>query len=233
MVCFLLMAGLVLWGPLARAAADRADQTAERLRMVKIQIERRGIAAPAVLAAMVKVPRHRFVLPSHQSFAYADRPLPIGLGQTISQPYIVAAMTEALELNPGDKVLEIGTGSGYQAGILAEIVREVRTIEIFHELSQRAHKTLKSLGYKVVTRVGDGYLGWPQEAPFDKIIVTCAPSHVPPPLLDQLREGGRMVIPVGSAFQTQDLLLITKRKGKIRSKSLMPVRFVPLIRGRP
>ena len=158
--------------------------------MVSRQIEARDVRDPAVLRAMRTVPRHRFVPPSGQGQAYSDRPLPIGLGQTISQPYIVAYMTEVLELQPGDKVLEVGTGSGYQAAVLAEIVRDVFSMEIIDELSWRARGVLGKLGYDVCLRVDDGYLGWPEEAPFDKIIVTCAASHVPPPLLDQLADGG-------------------------------------------
>ena len=179
---------------------------------------------------MRTVPRHKFVPDELKAYAYEDRPLPIGCGQTISQPYIVALMTELLKVDEEDKVLEVGTGSGYQAAILSQIVREVYTIEIFEELGISAKRRLRELGYSnVKVRIGDGYYGWPEEAPFDAIIVTCAATHIPPPLIAQLREGGRMCIPVGGAFQVQNLMLVEKRDGKIMSRNILPVRFVPML----
>ncbi|HUT55998.1 MAG TPA: protein-L-isoaspartate(D-aspartate) O-methyltransferase [bacterium] len=198
-----------------------------RAAMVTEQIAARGITDPAVLAAMNKVPRHEFVPADMKPLAYTDQPLPIGNGQTISQPYIVAFMTQALELKPGDKVLEIGTGSGYQAAVLAETAGQVYSIEIIRELSERARETLDRLGYaRVITRCGDGYKGWPEHAPFDAVIVTAAPDHVPQPLVDQLAVGGRMVIPVGDHYQ--ELLRITKTRDGIKKEKLLPVRFVPM-----
>ena len=186
----------------------------------------------AVMAAMGKVPRHRFVPPSEEDFAYDNRPLPIGEGQTISQPYIVALMTDLLDLRPADRVLEVGTGSGYQAAVLAELVAKVYTIEIVEPLGRRAAKTLAELGYRnVEARVGDGYGGWPQAAPFDAIIVTAAPPEVPQPLIDQLKAGGRMVIPVGGSLMSQELLLVHKESdGRTTTRRALPVRFVPLTR---
>jgi protein-L-isoaspartate(D-aspartate) O-methyltransferase len=183
-----------------------------------------------VLAAMDKVPRHRFVPPAYRGEAYANRPLPIGHGQTISQPYIVALMTDLLNLKPGDNVLEIGTGSGYQAAILAELTQRVHSIEIIGPLGRRARQTLAENGYGGVRlRVGDGYYGWPEAAPFDAIVVTAAAGHVPPPLVKQLRPGGRMIIPVGTAFLTQHLMLVEKQAdGGILSRQILPVSFVPL-----
>lgn len=183
-----------------------------------------------VLDAMSAVPRHKFVPSSRAKYAYENRPLPIGHGQTISQPYIVALMTDLLEINPGDKVLEIGTGSGYQAAILAELTRSVYSIEIIEPLGKQAAKQLNELGYDFIqTRIGDGYYGWKKAAPFDRIIVTAAADHVPPPLIEQLNPGGRMVIPVGGHFMTQQLMLVEKSKdGKVRSRQILPVAFVPL-----
>ena len=202
---------------------------ARRQRMVEDQIRARGIKDPRVLAAMAAVPRHRFVPEAQAGSAYEDTPLPIGEGQTISQPYIVAYMTEALAPAPGARVLEIGTGSGYQAAVLAELVKEVYTIEIVPALAARAARTLKELGYtNVQTREGDGYLGWPERAPFDAVIVTAAPDHVPQPLIDQLRVGGRLVIPVGRGIQ--DLLVYEKRADALHEIARLPVRFVPLTR---
>jgi len=195
--------------------------------MVREQIEARGVKDSLVLAAMRKVPRHLFVPERYRGEAYADHPLPIGHGQTISQPYIVAYMTEALGLKGNEKVLEIGTGSGYQAAVLAEIVDSVFTIEIIPELARSAEQRLKNLGYRnVFVRCGDGYKGWPEHAPFDAIIVTAAPDHIPQPLVNQLKGGGRMVIPVGSMFQ--ELVLVVKRKEGIEKHPLLPVRFVPM-----
>jgi protein-L-isoaspartate(D-aspartate) O-methyltransferase len=209
---------------------DEAGLDQARERMIRSQLEApgRNIADPRVLAAMRKVPRHLFV-PSHQApFAYEDRPLPIGHGQTISQPYVVALMTEYLSPRPTDRVLEIGTGSGYQAAVLAELVAEVYSIEIVEPLATRARQTLLGLSYtNIHVRAGDGYLGWPEAAPFDAVIVTCAPDHVPRPLTDQLKDGGRMIIPVGQPGD-QELILLEKRQGKIERRGVLPVRFVPM-----
>jgi protein-L-isoaspartate(D-aspartate) O-methyltransferase len=211
----------------APAPSDEAKFAALRVRMVADQIEGRGVRDPAVLAAMRKVPRHRFVPESRSSQAYDDRPLPIGLGQTISQPYVVALMTELARPRAGTKVLEVGTGSGYQAAVLAEIVGTVETIEIVPELARRAETTLREMGYRNVrVFIGDGFDGRPQDAPFDAIVVTAAPETIPPPLLDQLAVGGRLVIPVGSA--EQELLVVTKTEGGYHRESVLPVRFVPM-----
>jgi len=185
---------------------------------------------PRVMNAIATVPRHEFVPPKLRSLAYENRPLPIGHGQTISQPYIVAIMTELLSVDAHSRVLEIGTGSGYQAAILAELVNEVYSIEIIKPLAEQAASRLTRLGYhKVKTLQGDGYYGWEQHAPFDAIIVTAAASHVPPPLIKQLKEGGRMIIPVGSPFMAQELLLVKKEEGdNITTRQILPVRFVPL-----
>jgi protein-L-isoaspartate(D-aspartate) O-methyltransferase len=210
-----------------QAANDSPEQRQARERMVRQQIEARGVRDPRVLEAMRKVPRHLFVPPAVRSFAYADTPLPIGHGQTISQPYIVAFMSEALELKGGERVLEIGTGSGYQAAVLAELAREVYSIEIVAPLAGEAEKRLKELGYtNIQVRVGDGYRGWPDAAPFDAIMVTAAPDHVPPTLVNQLAEGGRLVLPVGSFFQ--ELVRIRRTKQGSKQESLLPVRFVPM-----
>ena len=186
----------------------------------------------AVMAAMGKVPRHRFVPALQDIFAYENRPLPIGEGQTISQPYIVALMTDLLDPKPADSVLEVGTGSGYQAAVLAELVAKVTTIEIVAPLGRRAMRLLDELGYRNVTvRIGDGYGGWPAAAPFDAIIVTAAPATIPQPLIDQLRPGGRMVIPVGGSSDVQQLLVVEKHSdGRTTTRRTLPVRFVPLTR---
>ena len=208
-----------------------ADSTrrAERDRMVEEQIIPRGIKDPAVLAAVRRIPRHRFVPALYSAFAYHDGPLPIGHGQTISQPSLVALMTETLALQGAKKVLEVGTGSGYQAAVLAELVPHVFTIEIVEPLATEAARTLAELGYRNIhTRVGDGYRGWPEEAPFDAIIVTAAPDHVPQPLLDQLAVGGRLILPVGRYHQTLELYRRTA-EGYER-KIITFVRFVPLVR---
>jgi protein-L-isoaspartate(D-aspartate) O-methyltransferase len=195
--------------------------------MVETQIRARGIKDEAVLNTMFKVDRHRFVPEEIRHLAYSDRPLPIGEAQTISQPYIVALMTELLELEKRDRVLEVGTGSGYQAAILAELADHVYTIEIIEPLAQSAKTILKELGYgNIDVKIGDGYIGWKEFAPFDAIIVTCAPPHVPQPLLDQLKEGGRLVIPVGEYYQ--ELKKIIKVKGQIKSQNVIPVVFVPM-----
>ena len=197
--------------------------------MVENQIRRRGVTDQDVLAAMERVPRHEFVPEQYRDQAYEDYPLPIGYGQTISQPYIVALMTELLQLTNTDRVLEVGTGSGYQAAILAEIVAEVYTIEIIQELAAEARERLKRLGYhNVHVRHGDGYYGWEEHAPYDAIIVTAAPDHIPQPLVQQLRDGARMVIPVGPPGGYQTLWLVTKEKGKITKRNVTGVLFVPL-----
>jgi protein-L-isoaspartate(D-aspartate) O-methyltransferase len=202
-------------------------EAAHRDRMVETQIVSRGVKDPLVLAAMRKVPRHLFVPEEFRVHAYADGPLPIGEGQTISQPYIVAIMTELLELKGGEKVLEIGTGSGYQAAVLAEIAGEVYTIEIVKTLAERAEAQLTRLGYKNVhVTAGDGYRGWPAHAPFDGIIVTAAPDHVPKPLKDQLKVGARLVIPVGKYFQ--ELLVVERTTKGYKERNVIPVRFVPM-----
>jgi protein-L-isoaspartate(D-aspartate) O-methyltransferase len=212
--------------PAMEAQADFPEMRAD---MVENQIRRRGVSDPAVLAAMLKVGRHRFVPHDQMHLAYNDTPLPIGYGQTISQPYIVAYMTEILELEPTSRILEIGTGSGYQAAILAEICDSVFTIEVVPQLGDRADDILKSLGYRnVVVSIGDGYKGWPAKAPFDAILVTCAPSHVPKALREQLAEGGKMIIPVGEKY-VQELVLLEKKNGKLRQKAVLPVLFVPMV----
>jgi protein-L-isoaspartate(D-aspartate) O-methyltransferase len=209
--------------------AQENNFTVLRHHMVKTQIEARGINDPKVIRAFQKVERHRFILPEYLPKAYEDYPLPIDEGQTISQPYIVAFMTEALDLKPSNKILEIGTGSGYQAAILAEICDSVFTIEIFPKLGEKAKDLFSELGYKnIFSKIGDGYKGWPENAPFDAIIVTCSPTHIPQPLKDQLAEGGRMIIPIGS-YPSQSLVLLEKQKGKIKQKKILPVRFVPMI----
>jgi protein-L-isoaspartate(D-aspartate) O-methyltransferase len=202
-----------------------------RIRMVETQIRDRGVTNNEVLSAMKKVPRHLFVPQEYLDEAYNDYPLPIGYGQTISQPYIVAYMTEAVRPTSKKKALEIGTGSGYQAAVLAEIVDKVYTIEIIPELEKESAQRLKNMGYNnIICKYGDGYLGWPEYAPFDIIIVTAAPETIPGPLIDQLAEGGRMIIPVGAAGAVQELVLIIKRNGKTEIKRLSLVRFVPFKR---
>jgi protein-L-isoaspartate(D-aspartate) O-methyltransferase len=201
----------------------------QRNRMVENQISTRGIKDPHVISAMLKVERHLFVPDEYVKFAYNDTPLSIGYNQTISQPYIVAYMTEILELKPSDRVLEIGTGSGYQAAILAEIVKSVYTIEIVPQLGERAAKLLQKLGYKnIEVKFGDGYKGWAEHAPFDAIIVTCSPINIPAPLEEQLSEGGRMIIPVGERY-VQQLVFLVKKDGKLNRMKVMPVSFVPMV----
>ncbi len=214
---------------LALAGCSSGEEAYEELRerMVHTQIEARGVTSAPVLAAMLEVPRHRFVPRDLRGLAYIDSPLPIGEEQTISQPYIVALMTESLEPERGDRILEIGTGSGYQAAVLAEIVDTVYTIEIVPELAARAAALLDTLGYRnVMVRCGDGYDGWPEEAPFDGIIVTAAAPAIPTPLVRQLRVGGRIVIPIGAAFQ--ELEVYVKRDTGLELLSTLPVRFVPM-----
>jgi protein-L-isoaspartate(D-aspartate) O-methyltransferase len=213
--------------------APESEFATARDRMVRQQLAAPGrdITNARVLAIMGKVPRHEFVPETLRAQSYADHPLPIGYDQTISQPFIVAFMTEKLEPKPTDKVLEIGTGSGYQAAVLAGLVSNVFTIEIVEPLARRAGSDLKRLGYtNVMVRAGDGYKGWPDAAPFDAIIVTCAPERVPQPLVDQLKEGGRMIIPVG-AFGDQELYLLQKKQGRVEQRAVLPVRFVPMIGG--
>jgi protein-L-isoaspartate(D-aspartate) O-methyltransferase len=204
---------------------------AERNTMVRTQIAARGINDRRVLEAMRSVPRHLLIPKKQRRFAHADRPLPIGYGQTISQPYIVALMTELLELNPGEKVLEIGTGSGYQAAVLTELTPHVYTIEILKPLAESAAKTLRSLGYTTVTvKQGDGYYGCPEHGPYDAIIVTCAAGHLPPPLFKQLKPGGRIVIPMGDPGSYQELQVVTRdpKTGLPRHRSVCGVAFVPM-----
>jgi protein-L-isoaspartate(D-aspartate) O-methyltransferase len=206
-----------------------AGDDSKRLTMVENQIRRRGVTDLDVLRAMERVPRHEFVSGSQQSQAYADYPLSIGYGQTISQPYIVALMTELLKLTHDDKVLEIGAGSGYQAAILAEIVAEVYTVEIVEPLAAEARARLERLGYRNVhVRCGDGYGGWEEHAPYDGIVVTCAPDHVPPPLVEQLKDGGSLVVPVGPAGGYQTLWQITRQGEEIKKRDVTGVLFVPL-----
>lgn len=213
--------------------AQKSDDTTfleQRISMVKTQIVERGVNDPHVIGAMKSVPRHKFVPDKYITSAYDDNPLPIGYGQTISQPYIVAYMTEVLNLRKTSTVLEVGTGSGYQAAILSPIVKQVYTIEIISELAKSAAIRLKDLGYdNAEVAIGDGYYGWNKYAPFDAIIVTAAAGHIPPPLLEQLKNNGRMVIPVGCSFTVQNLILISKDgDGNITTRNLIPVRFVPL-----
>ncbi|MGI8601977.1 MAG: protein-L-isoaspartate(D-aspartate) O-methyltransferase [Verrucomicrobiales bacterium] len=214
-----------------RTVNDPTDNfSRERERMVAEQLAGplRDIKSEKVLDAMRSVPRHEFVPEGVRSLAYEDRPLPIGHGQTISQPYIVAFMTEKLEPRSTDRVLEIGTGSGYQAAVLARLVKEVRSIEIVEPLAEQAKKTLERLKVKNVHVLGgDGYKGWPEAAPFDAVIVTCAPDHVPRPLIDQLKEGGRMIIPVGER-EIQELYVLEKKAGNVEKRAVLPVRFVPM-----
>lgn len=233
-----LTLALAAGAAVAAASALVAAQdpwAARRERMVERQVAARGIADSATLAVLRSVPRHEFVPDRYRDAAYDDRPLPIGLGQTISQPYIVGYMTERLRPEATDRVLEVGTGSGYQAAVLAAIVDSVYTIEIFGELARAAEARLDRLGYdNVRVRHGDGYHGWPQAAPFDAVIVTAAAGHIPPALVEQLKPGGRMMIPVGSVHGVQTLILIEKAEdGTVTTQSLLPVRFVPLLRGTP
>lgn len=217
----------------AEAGEERFARERERMVAEQLATPERNITNRAVLEAMRKVPRHEFVPERSRADAYADHPLPIGAGQTISQPYIVAFMTQALETRATDRILEIGTGSGYQAAVLGELVGEVYSIEIVASLANQATADLKRLGVKnVKVRAGDGYAGWPEAAPFDAIIVTCAPEKVPQPLVDQLRDGGRMIIPVGEAGWDQTLYLLTKRGTNVARRAVLPVRFVPMT-GKP
>lgn len=234
----LLLSAILLIGSLPNVTCAQSPQKDTtwahqdvRNEMVRMQIAQRGITDEAVLRAMRQVPRHAFVPDVPHELAYTDRPLPIGHNQTISQPFIVAYMTEAVRPDATDRVLEVGTGSGYQAAVLAAIVDSVYTVEIIPELADEARNRLRRLGYRnVQVRTGDGYEGWRAHAPFDIIVVTAAPERIPPPLLDQLKPGGRMVIPVGPTDGTQQLLLVTKENGEVLTEELTPVRFVPFLR---
>jgi len=220
------MDALAPWAYAGEEEINGVSSTVLREQLVGL-IEAQGIYDEKVLAAMRKVPRHEFVPERYRDESYRNHPVPIGMEQTISQPFIVAYMTQMLKLEGGEKVLEIGTGSGYQAAVLAEIAGEVYTIEILKPLARRAEKTLKSLGYEnIFVKVGDGYQGWPEHADFDAVIVTAAPDHVPQPLVDQLKVGGRLVIPVGKLFQK--LILITKDENGVTTRDDLPVRFVPM-----
>ncbi|MBW1991176.1 MAG: protein-L-isoaspartate(D-aspartate) O-methyltransferase [Deltaproteobacteria bacterium] len=224
----MLLAPLILWRLKAQVPSSFAES---RRRMVQNQLQARDITDPRVLAAMGKVPRHRFVPAYLAPMAYSDQALPIGQGQTISQPYIVALMTQWAEVRPGDKVLEVGTGSGYQAAVLAELTDRVFTIELLPELARAAEARLKELGYhQVQVRIGDGYQGWPEEAPFDAILVTATAPEVPPSLAVQLKEGGRLVIPVGRPGFVQQLIRYRKVAGQLREEARLPVMFVPLVK---
>ncbi len=220
---------ILLLCPVVLLPDDRYDQ--QRERMVRQQIINRGIEHRPTIEAMRAVRRHIFVPEAQKRNAYHDGPLPIGYGQTISQPYIVAFMTEIVQPEPHHRVLEIGAGSGYQAAVLAEIVDEVYTIEIIPELGETAAARLRGLGYNnAEVKIADGYYGWEEHAPFDAIVVTAAAEHIPPPLVDQLKDGGKMVIPVGSPFFVQQLMLVEKKGEDITTRNLMPVRFVPFRR---
>ena len=234
------MAAIITGSSMAGVAAADSRNDARyrkaREQMIQRQIVARGVRHPGVLQAMMKVERHRFVPEAQRRYAYGDHPLPIGYGQTISQPYIVALMTAVLEPRRGQKVLEIGTGSGYQAAVLAVLYDTVYTIEIVEPLGKRADRLLSDLGFRNIrTRIGDGYKGWPEASPFNAIIVTCSPSHIPVPLQEQLAENGRMVIPVGEAGRTQRLVLMRKKQGRMVEETIIPVRFVPMVGpdGRP
>jgi len=224
----------ILYGVFSDASSQEKPETdpfwSERLAMVREQIAARGISDPSVLASMAAVRRHLFIDPSNADVAYSDRPIPIGHGQTISQPFIVALMTELLNLDSTDVVFELGTGSGYQAAILSRLVSKVFTMEIIEPLGKAAAERFSNLGYKNVTvQVGDGYFGLPAQAPFDAIIVTAAASHIPPQLLNQLKPGGKMAIPVGNVFLVQNLMLVEKDSmGNVTTENILPVRFVPL-----
>jgi len=230
--CLLLLLSL----PAAHAGDDFAQARQQLIEAIEQDVEDtslyldRQALDPRVMAAMGTVPRHEFVPPAQRPYAYDNRPLPIGYGQTISQPYIVALMSDLIKPRPGDRVLELGTGSGYQAAILAELTGEVYSIEIVEELGRQSSERLSRLGYDNITlRTGDGYYGWEEHAPFDAIVVTAAASHVPPPLVAQLKPGGRMVIPVGSRFLTQQLVLVEKQTdGQLVTRQILPVKFVPL-----
>jgi protein-L-isoaspartate(D-aspartate) O-methyltransferase len=226
---FFVRALILLFSSTAIFAAEDG-YALKRQQMVEQDIRDRGLKDPVVLTVMGKVPRHLFVDESLRSRAYEDHPLPIGEGQTISQPYVVALMTEALRLKPGDRVLEVGTGSGYQSAVLAEIVKAVYTIEIRKTLADQAAERLAVLGFRnVKVKYGDGYFGWEEQAPFDAINITAAANHIPPPLIKQLKEGGRLIVPLGSTVYFQTLTLATKRKGELDVEQISPVAFVPMV----
>ena len=236
LLCYLLMS-LALSGPAPAGDADQyTQQRMELMRIIEQDVRETSVYLdretldPRVMKALAEVPRHQFVPDSQRRYAYQNRPLPIGHGQTISQPYIVAIMTDLLKLTPEDRVLEVGTGSGYQAAVLAELAKQVYSIEIIEPLGKRAGDLLDKLGYdNVETRIGDGYYGWEAHAPFDAIIVTAAADHIPPPLITQLKPGGRMMIPVGSRFMTQQLVVVEKdSNNNVTTRLILPVRFVPL-----
>lgn len=216
-------------------AESEPDEFAHlRNQMVSQQIEARGLKDPEILRAMRVVPRHLFVPSKYRHSAYGDHPLPIGEGQTISQPYIVALMTDLLHIKPNSRILEIGTGSGYQAAVLAELGCDVFSVEIIRSLGNKAKETLENLGYQnVQIRIGDGYQGWAEKAPFDAVIVTCAPEKIPEALIAQLKEGGRMVIPVGETGRIQQLVLAVKKENHLVSRPVLPVRFVPMVKETP
>lgn len=234
-VIWICLVGLFTLTPI-HAETDYAKARNELVRKIENDVRRmeahigKSTFNPQVMNAMATVPRHEFVPEEYRRAAYENEPLPIGYGQTISQPYIVALMTDLLSLSPGDRALEVGTGSGYQAAILAQLIDEVYSIEIIEALGQRASSVLAKQGYKNVhTRTGDGYYGWQEHAPFDAIVVTAAAGHIPPPLIRQLKPGGRMVIPVGSRFMVQHLVLVEKdAEGKVSTRQILPVMFVPL-----
>ena len=225
------IAAAILMAALHGASATDDPYLQKRSAMVRDQLEREGVSDPRVLAAMRDVPRHLFVPTDYRRRAYDPYPLPIGEGQTISQPYIVGFMTQILRLKETDRVLEVGTGSGYQAAVAAKLAAEVYTVEIFESLAVRSRQTLSDLGFRnVVARQGDGYYGWEEKAPFDAIIVTCAGGHIPPPLLRQLANGGRMIMPVGGLFMTQNLVFIEKdARGSVTHRNVLPVAFVRLL----
>lgn len=229
MLCDGLYSSSLLADDYTQARQQLVQEIEDDVRATSLYLDKQALD-PRVMKAMGDVLRHEFVPLIDRRFAYLNRPLPIGHGQTISQPYLVAVMTDLLRSAPDHRVLEIGTGSGYQAAILAELVKEVYSIEIIKPLGEQAKQRLARLGYEnISTKIGDGYYGWEEKAPFDAIVVTAAASHIPPPLIKQLKVGGRMVIPVGSQFMTQQLLLVTKGKGnKITTRQILPVRFVPL-----
>lgn len=233
---FAILAGILTscGGAEQPSAQDEFEQARQDMVATQLKARDRGIKDTRVLTAMATVPRHEFVPEPQRKNAYRDGPLPIGHGQTISQPYIVAFMTEKLDPQASDRILEIGTGSGYQAAILAKLVKEVYSIEIVKPLAERAKAVLANLEIgNVHVRAGDGYKGWPKHAPFDAVIVTCAPEHIPEALVKQLKEGGRMIIPVGPQQSGQKLILLRKKNGKIHREAVLPVRFVPMTREKP
>jgi protein-L-isoaspartate(D-aspartate) O-methyltransferase len=228
-ICFTIL--IILTSLHVSGQSDSEGYKILRDRMVREQIERRSIRQPATINAMKTVERHLFVSEADRKYAYGDHPLPIGYGQTISQPYIVAFMTQVIDPKVNQRVLEIGTGSGYQAAVLCEIVDSVFTVEIVGALYELSTNRLEDLGYNnVITKHGDGYFGWPEKGPFDAIVVTAAAEFIPPPLTEQLKPGGKMIIPVGSPFLVQQLILVEKSGSKLKTRKLMPVKFVPFTR---